>query len=129
MKDCNQCGKCCIHYGNAALSASRSDIESWELFRPDIAAYVRGDEIWFDPASGEQLHRCPWLQQDSASLKYTCDIYEDRPEDCRHYPVSIDDMIKDDCEMLEVKDLNDRKQAQQTLDRLMSDSRPPLDKP
>mgnify|MGYP001948639844 CR=1 FL=1 len=108
------------------MSASRSDIESWELFRPDIAEYVRGDDIWFDPKSGEQLKHCPWLQQDSATLKYSCDIYEDRPEDCRHYPVSIDDMIKDNCEMIELKDLTAPKQAQQQLDRLMADSRPPL---
>lgn len=126
MKDCNQCGKCCIHYGDGALSASHSDIESWELFRPDIAEYVRGDEIWFDPRSGEPLQRCPWLQQDASTHKYTCDIYLDRPEDCRHYPVSIADMVKDDCEMIELKDLKQPKQAQRLLDQLMSDSRPPL---
>jgi len=35
-------------------------------------------------------------------------------------------MVKDDCEMLETRDLHSPKQAQITLDRLMSDSRPPV---
>ncbi|MGK0499762.1 MAG: Fe-S-cluster containining protein [Oceanicoccus sp.] len=125
MKECNQCGKCCINYGNAALSASTSDIEGWELFRPDIAVYVRGGEIWFDPDSGQQLQYCPWLRQDPESLLYGCDIYQDRPEDCRHYPVNIADMVKDECEMLEVQDLANPQKAQQQLNKIMIDSRPP----
>lgn len=84
-----------------------------------------------DPASGAQLTRCPWLEElptapGSGSIKYGCRIYHDRPEDCRHYPVSISDMVRDSCEMIEPRDLNAPKQAQIKLDQLMSDSRPPL---
>jgi Fe-S-cluster containining protein len=56
---------------------------------------------------------------------YTCSIYLDRPEDCRHYPSLIAEMIRDECEMIEVTDLDNTKKAQVTLDILMSDSRPP----
>ncbi len=126
MKACNQCGKCCINYSDGGLTASDEDIEGWEIFKPDIARYVRGGKLWFSPDTGEQLTRCPWLVQLDEKPSYGCSIYEDRPEDCRHYPVTIHDMIKDDCEMIELKDLADRKQAQQTLDGLMMDSRPPL---
>ena len=126
MKNCNQCGKCCINYGGNALSASESDLENWALFRPDIAAYVHNNELWFDPVTKQPLQQCPWLQQDKMSNKYGCSIYTDRPEDCRHYPVSIEDMVKDECEMLELSDLKNSKRAQQKLDQLMSDSRPPL---
>jgi hypothetical protein len=35
-------------------------------------------------------------------------------------------MIIDDCEMLEARDLTNPKEAQSTLDNLMADSRPPL---
>jgi Fe-S-cluster containining protein len=56
--------------------------------------------------------------------KYTCDIYHDRPEDCKHYPITIAQMVKDECEMLEVKDLANPKQAQKSLDNIMTDSRP-----
>lgn len=89
-------------------------------------------QIWMNPESGQQLTLCPWLElipnqtaSDSNTNKYGCKIYLDRPEDCRHYPTTIDEMSRDDCEMLEVIDLKNTKLAQQKLDRLMSDSRPP----
>jgi Fe-S-cluster containining protein len=127
VKDCNQCGKCCIHYGDGGLSASTSEIDWWEMHRPDIAEYVRGGKIWMDPVTGEPLARCPWLQKLPNQDKYICDIYYDRPEDCKQYPVNIKQMVKDDCEMLERRDLADLKKAQRTLDILMSDSRPPCE--
>ncbi len=123
MKECNQCGKCCINYSNGGLSASASEIESWENTRPDISRYVKDGKIWMDPDTGNQLELCPWLRKLTNENKYTCDIYYDRPDDCKFYPVTIEDMIKDECEMLEARDLKDPMQAQKTLDELMSDSR------
>ncbi len=100
----------------------------WEIFRPEIYRYVRNNEIWFDPDSGLPLTRCPWLrempQEGKNKIRYSCDIYLDRPEDCRHYPTHLDEMHQDECEMLELHDLVKPKQAQKKLDRLMSDSRP-----
>jgi Fe-S-cluster containining protein len=129
MKDCNQCGKCCIKYGNGALSATKEEIDLWELFNPEIFKYVSAGEIWVDPESGRKLERCPFLQlepnkNNTASIKYICSIYESRPEDCRHYPSLISEMIKDECEMIEITDLQKPKQAQVKLDYLMRDSRP-----
>jgi hypothetical protein len=60
--------------------------------------------------------------------KYACGIYFDRPGDCRYYPVDIEQMVKDDCEMLQPHDLRDLRQAQKNLDLLMSDSRPPMER-
>jgi len=130
MKDCNQCGKCCIKYGDGALAATPEEIYLWELFNPDIFQYVKGDQIWFDPKTGVQLTRCPFLElmpKRSACEpnKYTCSIYLDRPEDCRHYPSLIEEMIRDECEMIEAVDLNNPKHAQRKLDALMKGSRPP----
>lgn len=84
-----------------------------------------------DPVSGAQLTRCPWLEvlptgSGSGSIKYGCRIYDDRPEECRHYPVSIAEMVRDGCEMIELHDLDEPTLAQTTLDQLMADSRPPL---
>ena len=134
MKECNQCGKCCIHYSNGGLSATQTEIDWWEASRPDIFQYVHNGEIWVDPASGKPLQRCPFLERvtnnetsspnQSPQEKYTCSIYHDRPDDCRHYPTHIDEMVRDECEMIEVKDLLDPKIAQKKLDRLMADSRP-----
>lgn len=124
MKDCNQCGKCCENYSDGGLVATASEIEYWEVFRPAIYRYVSNEKIWIDPNTGNQLKRCPWLRQLPDQDKYTCEIYNDRPDDCKHYPVTIDQMVKDECEMLEMQDLAKPKLAQKILDRLMADSRP-----
>ncbi len=129
MRDCNQCGKCCIKYGGGDLAVTKQEIELWELFNPEIFAYVKGTEIWFDPESGEKLNRCPFLQTEAKSDgklndKYTCSIYLNRPQDCRYYPSTISEMIRDDCEMLEPNDIKNPDAAQRKLDLLMIDSRP-----
>ena len=130
MKDCNQSGKCCIKYGDGALSATKEEIDLWEIFNPEIFKFVKNNEIWFDPDSGDILKSCPFLEiapkiNALAPKKYTCSIYLDRPEDCRHYPSLIAEMIRDECEMIEITDLAKSKQAQVKLDLLMKDSRPP----
>lgn len=127
MKECNQCGKCCTKYSNGGLSATASEIENWDIYRPDIYKYVGGGNIWMNPATGKQMELCPWLRKLPNQNKYICDIYYDRPDDCKYYPVSIDQMVADECDMLEVQDLAEPKQAQKTLNKLMADSRPPFE--
>lgn len=128
MRNCNSCGKCCETAGNGGLSASAEEINEWETYRPDIARYVQDGKIWVDPTTGEYFARCPFLRHVPEEKKTTCDIYHDRPEDCRHYPVDIAQMVKDDCEMLEPRDFNDLKRAQKKLDAIMIDSRPSVSK-
>jgi Fe-S-cluster containining protein len=128
MKDCNQCGKCCIKYGGEDLSATKEEIDLWEIFHPEIFEYVKGDEIWFDPKSGNSLKQCPFLElapkaNSLEANKYTCSIYFNRPEDCRLYPSLISEMVRDECEMIEAIDIAKPKQAQIKLDVLMIDSR------
>jgi len=130
VKECTQCGKCCLLYSDGGLSASAEDIAAWETFNPAISRYVAGGKIWMDPDTGAQLTHCPWLEllpSDSSNGrdKYGCRIYRDRPEDCRLYPSSIAEMVRDGCEMIEVRDLDAPERAQASLDKLMSDSRPP----
>ena len=128
MKDCNQCGKCCIHYSDGGLSASASEIDWWEIYRPEIFSYVSDGKIWVDPVTGKQLVRCPWLKKLPKQEKYICRIYYDRPDDCRYYPVTVNQIVRDECEMLEARDIANPKQAQKNLDNLMADSRPPMEK-
>jgi Fe-S-cluster containining protein len=118
MKACNACGKCCIKYGNGRLSASDEDINLWDGLRPEIASYVKEGDIWFDPENGVRLKMCPWLRPVEGSSAYHCDIYYDRPEDCRIYPATVADMIKDDCEMIESNDLKDLKNAEIRLSQI-----------
>jgi len=126
VKDCNQCGKCCTLYGGGGLTATSSEIDWWETHSPDVFRYVSDGQIWVSPDTGEQMATCPWLRKLPNQDKYICRIYYDRPDECKHYPVTIDEMIRDECEMLETRDLADRKKAQKSLDALMADSRPPV---
>ncbi len=130
MKQCNSCGKCCVKYSNGGLSASKNEIEYWEVFRPDISEYIKDGKLWFDPKTGKNIELCPWLtvvpSKGNDQQRVSCDIYQDRPDDCMIYPVSIAEMIKDGCEMLEPKDINNPQQAQKDLDELMADSRPDI---
>jgi hypothetical protein len=112
--------------GNGGLSASAEEIDWWETNRPEIARFAHNGKIWIDPKTGEYFAQCPWLRRLPDDNKYTCDIYFDRPEDCRHYPVDIAQMVKDDCEMLERRDLTDIQAGQSRLDALMADSRPAI---
>jgi Fe-S-cluster containining protein len=137
LKECNQCGKCCIKYGDGGIEATIEEIDMWEIFRPHIYQYVRNYKLWFDPKTQKPLTTCPFLEkvpvqkshqrfnhEKTDQIKYTCAIYEDRPEDCRLYPSSINEMIRDECEMIEIVDLTQPQKAQKALDKLMSDSRP-----
>lgn len=126
MKECNQCGKCCTKYGADNLYVTANEIEMWELFAPDIAQYVQNGKVWFDPKTAEPLSACPFLKvidPSSNSPKYTCDIYLERPDDCRQYPSLVSEMIRDGCEMIEAIDINSPSAAQKRLEKLMQDSR------
>lgn len=124
MKECNSCGKCCIKYSNGALSASKQEIELWQVFTPRIADYVSKGQIWADPKSGKLLELCPFLRLErtvTAVKKYSCDIYFDRPDDCKYYPSNVQEMILDGCEMIETVDLLDLKKSQLKLQAIMAD--------
>jgi Fe-S-cluster containining protein len=63
--------------------------------------------------------RCPWLRKLPKKERYKCRIHDVRPEICRGYPVDIDQMISDGCEMLEASDLDkSRNQLLAELHRL-----------
>ena len=127
MKECNLCGKCCTKYSNCGLSASASEVEYWDIYRPDIYRYVSGGNIWMSPDTGKRIKLCPWLRKLPNQNKYICDIYYDRPDDCKYSPVTIDQRVMNECEMLEVQHLAKPKQAQKTLNKLLADSRPPFE--
>ncbi len=127
MKECNSCGKCCIKYSNGGLTASKSEIELWDVYSPHVFQYVKDGEIWVDPKTHQPLELCPWLKEipgkPGKATRYSCDIYFDRPDDCKFYPVTVSEMILDECEMIEKKDLANPKKAQVELDKIMEDSR------
>ncbi len=127
MKNCNQCGKCCIKYGGSGLTVSTRQLDYWDNYKPDIFKLAKDGNIWVDPDTGKHIEQCPWLRKSPEHNVYTCDIYFDRPDDCRYYPSTMDEMVIDGCEMLEDKDLARPKQGQKVLDKIMEDSRSPFE--
>lgn len=97
---CTQCGKCCEKYGHS-LQATAADIEQWRRKAPWILDYVDEDlgDLWINPVTRDEVYRCPWIG--SAQGKAVCRIYEHRPAVCRNYPVDIEQMRKDDCEIVQ----------------------------
>lgn len=124
MKECNACGKCCIKYGGGGLSISHSELDKWEEEAPELLDYIHNGEIWTDPKDTNHkiFETCPWLKKDMQANRYTCSIYFNRPDDCRYYPSTFEEMVRDDCEMIETKDLKNPKKAQQDLELIMKDS-------
>ena len=102
MRPCNGCGKCCEKYGHC-LQANQRDVDRWRADRPDILHYMDpllGD-LWLNPQTGAEVRRCPWLRKVAREQRFKCRIYELRPDVCRDYPVNVQQMIDDGCEMLE----------------------------
>ena len=75
-----------------------------------------------DPNTGEQIELCPWLRREPNQIQFSCAIYFDRPEDCRVYPATVSDMIKDECEMLEAHDHRNLSRAEDELKTKFSDT-------
>jgi len=126
LRECNSCGKCCIKYSDGGLTAEKYEINNWLDDAPEIAEYVHNGHIWFDPKSKQPIKLCPWLQpsinENSKVTSYSCAIYFNRPNDCRYYPSTFEEMVRDECEMVEAKDLKNPAKARQALEIIMSDS-------
>ena len=88
-KKCQRCGKCCqIHF---SIYAVEEDIARWRAEgRTDILRLLEDEEMaWagdqlVSTITGEPLSPCPFLQKDGT--RFSCTIYETRPEICREFP-------------------------------------------
>ncbi len=98
--------------------ASEKDLDVWTLEKPEVLNYIYSEDMpdmWLSPITGDELHRCPWLKKYPNRGQYYCRINEVRPGVCRNYPVNVEQMISDGCEMLEPEDIN------KSTDTLMSE--------
>ncbi len=126
MKPCTQCGKCCLYdrYMNT-LQIDGEDVKRWRRQRRyDILAHIevmgvsKADpwaDAWFTKA-GHEVRRCPFVRKLRGTDRYTCTIYDTRPQVCREYPQDVRQMRGIECEMLEPGDTD------ADLDRLMGRS-------
>jgi len=47
---------------------------------------ILGGDLWFDPETGEELNKCPFLRKIRNRDKYKCLIHDAKPERCRDFP-------------------------------------------
>lgn len=85
--DCLECANCCRNYSprfkqpDIKRIAKVLRMKEGEL----VAQYLRLDE---DGDYVVQSSPCPFLAEDN-----TCNIYDDRPSDCRRYPYTDEDVL------------------------------------
>lgn len=96
---CKQCGNCCLNLSDAfATSADPGDIALWEregrddileriVFIP-IGPHQSIADLWFNPRTGDEAVRCPWLRKLPRKNQYSCRIHDVKPKHCREYPKS-----------------------------------------
>jgi Fe-S-cluster containining protein len=44
-----------------------------------------GVDAWFNPTTGAELNKCPFLRKTNLSEKYMCSINDTKPDACRQY--------------------------------------------
>lgn len=85
--DCLQCANCCKNYSPRFKQPDIKRIARVLRMKEGdlVAQYLRLD------TDGDYVTRsspCPFLAEDN-----TCNIYEDRPSDCRRYPYTDEDVF------------------------------------
>lgn len=94
---CMQCGHCCREVSGAfSTCAEPEDVDRWEAEgRFDILEWVDLSlrdqglmDLWFDPITGDEATRCPWLRKVPRQDRYRCRIHDTKPRHCREYPKS-----------------------------------------
>ena len=99
MKSCTQCGRCCTNPDfMERLGITEGDKTRWrQQGRHEILAQINDEMGW------RELGPCPFVLM-IGDGRYTCTIYDTRPETCREYPIAVIHMRFVDCEMLELGD-------------------------
>ena len=85
--DCLDCARCCKNHSprfkqpDIKRIAKRLRIKEGDLVQQYLKLDSDGDYV-------TQQSPCPFLADDN-----TCNIYEDRPSDCRRYPYTDEDVL------------------------------------
>lgn len=110
---CSMCGDCCrrlLSQIPPPQTVSKEDILRWKkekrddilryvlvfVIREKESGFIRGDkrinkglllggDIWFNPNTGEELDRCPFLRKIRGEKKYRCLIHETKPLVCKDF--------------------------------------------
>jgi hypothetical protein len=85
--DCLECANCCKNHSprfkqpDIKRIAKRLKVKEGDL----VASYLKLDS---DGDYVSRMQPCPFLADDN-----TCNIYDDRPSDCRRYPYTDEDVL------------------------------------
>ncbi|MBS1771584.1 MAG: YkgJ family cysteine cluster protein [Bacteroidetes bacterium] len=87
--DCLQCANCCKNYSPRFKTPDIKRIAKLLRMKEGdfVETYLRLDE---DNDYVVKQSPCPFLAADN-----TCNIYDDRPSDCRRYPYTDEDVLLD----------------------------------
>lgn len=95
--NCRQCGHCCLNLVDAYRGCvSDADLARWRregrqdlLERVDSLDLGHGNILhtaWIDPATGDDVERCPWLLEAPTKGQFHCAINPSKPDHCRDFP-------------------------------------------
>ncbi|HJQ26819.1 MAG TPA: YkgJ family cysteine cluster protein [Blastocatellia bacterium] len=89
---CVLCGKCCMSmafYGGAVDDESRDEIQWMELHGFKIDYVKAGDAMDYYFTIPQRCNALQETRGDDGLMRYTCGVYETRPQMCRDYDGSI----------------------------------------
>jgi Fe-S-cluster containining protein len=76
-------------------------LDRWENEgREDILYWCELGDLWVhydENDDGKEAFRCPFLRKLPRKKKYKCLIYETRPDVCRGYPYTEEQVVRDRC--------------------------------
>jgi len=102
---CTGCGKCCLE-GAGWLPLAEADIARFEAMAPQALKFVawegaagaRRGGLSRSIVTGRETTRCPFIRKVPGRSRYSCRIYDARPDVCRRYPTTPDHARYTGCE-------------------------------
>lgn len=90
---CVLCGKCCMamtFYGGEVDDESRDEIHWMELHGFKIDYVGAGDDCEYYFTIPQRCNALQEVRGDDGWMRYTCGVYETRPQMCRDYDGSME---------------------------------------
>lgn len=99
---CIRCGCCCTEMsGGYCFSVDDEQIEFWAKNKPNLLNWIRFNEGWVSPHTGEDVCSCPWYRNyRHPRFKMqgpACLIQQYKPQVCSNFPLSVLHAVKCYC--------------------------------
>lgn len=83
VKECPKCGK-----------SPQSEKENCDTCGIKLELKVISADLWFDPVTGEELQKCPFLRKVRNKNEFQCRIHDTKPGTCKDFPIIISTKCK-----------------------------------